>query len=239
MGRSKRKAYAYLFHPSGRVITEQAQKRLSVINDHTELGSGFSIALKDLEIRGAGNILGRQQHGDMLAVGFEMYIKLLDEAIRELRGTIEEEDIEPVLDMRYKGYIPNSYIESESLRVEMYKRISSLERESELDELQEEMRDRFGAIPEELEELFIIVCLRILCKRVGIKMLRDRENELLLTFAQSKIDVMWLMRKISENRKLFHISPKDRNTLHIYRGFQDNEDKYEFLKEFFENDGSE
>jgi transcription-repair coupling factor (superfamily II helicase) len=239
VGRSKRKAYAYLFHPSGKVITEQAQKRLSVINDHTALGSGFNIALKDLEIRGAGNILGRQQHGDMLAVGFEMYIKLLDEAIRELRGTIEEGDIDPVLDLRYKAYIPNSYIESESLRVELYKRISSLARESELEELQEEMRDRFGAIPGELDELFIIVMLRILCKRVGIKILRDRENELQLTFSQSKIDVIWLMQKISENRKLFNISPKDRNTLHIYRGFRDNADKYAFLKEFFKYDGSE
>jgi transcription-repair coupling factor (superfamily II helicase) len=238
VGRSKRKAYAYLFQPSGRVITEQAQKRLSVINDHTELGSGFSIALKDLEIRGAGNILGRQQHGDMLAVGFEMYIKLLDEAIRELRGTIEEGDIAPVLDMRYKAYIPNSYIESENLRVELYKRISGLSGESELEEFQEEMRDRFGEIPNELKALFIIVRLRILCKRVGIKILRDRDNELQLTFAQSKIDVMWLMRKISENRKLFSISPKDRTTLHIYRGFRDNTEKYEFLKEFFEYDGS-
>ncbi len=236
VGRSKRKAYAYLFHPVGFVMTEQAQKRLAVLSDHTELGSGYSIALKDLEIRGAGNILGRQQHGDMLAVGFEMYVKLLDEAIRELRGIAQEVEIDPVLDLRYRGFIPKNYIESERLRVEMYKRLNAVRSEAELEELREEMQDRFGAIPDELHELFVIVKLRELCRNAGIKIFREKDNELQLTFEQSKVDIIKLIQKVSENRKIYSISPRDHNTLHVYRAFDSNTEKYNFMKELFDYD---
>jgi transcription-repair coupling factor (superfamily II helicase) len=238
VGRSKRKAYAYLLHPSGMVITEQAQKRLTVINDHTELGSGYSIALKDLEIRGAGNLLGREQHGDMLAVGFEMYVKLLDEAIRELQGTDQAMDIDPVLDLRYRGFIPTSYIDSEKLRVEMYKRLSAVQDDAELDDLREEMHDRFGAIPDELNELFVIVRLRTLCRNTGIRLFREKENELQLVFEKSRVDIIGLLQKVHENRRIFSISPRDHNTLHIYRVFKDNAEKFDFMKELFEHDQS-
>jgi transcription-repair coupling factor (superfamily II helicase) len=236
VGRSKRKAYAYLFHPVGVLMTEQAQKRLAVLGDHTELGSGYSIALKDLEIRGAGNILGRQQHGDMLAVGFEMYVKLLDEAIRELRGTEQEVEIDPVLDLRYRGFIPKSYIESERLRVEMYKRLSAVRSEVELEELREEMQDRFGAIPGELHELFVIVNLRTLCRNVGIKIFREKENELQLTFERSRVDIIKLIQKVSVNKKMYSISPRNHSTLYVYRAFNSNTEKYNFLKELFDYD---
>ncbi len=235
VGRSKRKAYAYLFYPYGKVITEQAQKRLAVINDHTELGAGFSIAMKDLEIRGAGNILGREQHGDMLAVGFEMYVKLLNEAIEELqhRGHVSIE-IEPVMDIKYRGFIPKSYIESENLRIEIYKRLAGLRSKGELDELKEELSDRFGTLPDELIKLFSLIRLRILCKDAGISHLRERDNELELTFEKSKVDIISLIQKINENKKIFSISPKDYNTLHIYKMFEDNIDKLDFLKELFD-----
>ncbi len=234
VGRSKRKAYAYLLYPVGRVVSERAAKRLAVINDHTELGSGFSIALKDLEIRGAGNILGSQQHGEMLTVGFEMYVKLLDEAIRELKGEVEEAEIEPVLDLSYKAFIPKQYIESEKLRIEIYKRLAAVKSGKEFEELRSEMKDRFGKIPALVEELMNVVLLRILCRDVGIRYLRERENELQLTFEQSRVDIIGLIQKISRNRKIFSISPKDYNTLHIYRVFQNNDERYEFLKELFE-----
>jgi len=236
VGRSKRKAYAYLFYPRGMVITEQAQKRLTVINDHTELGAGYSIALKDLEIRGAGNLLGRQQHGDMLAVGFEMYVKLLDEAIRELAGTAQEVEIDPVIDLRYRGFIPPFYIDSERLRVEMYKRLSGLRTEADLEDLREEMHDRFGSLPRELNELFTIVRLKILCRNVGVRALREKEDELLLTFEKSRVDIIGLLQKINRNKRIFHISPKDYNTLHVYRSFPSNAEKYEFMKELFDYD---
>ena len=235
VGRSKRKAYAYLLYPVGKIITEQARKRLSVINDHTELGSGYSIALKDLEIRGAGNILGREQHGDMLTVGFEMYVKLLDEAIRELQhGQPVEVEIDPVLDIKYRGFIPGTYVESEKLRIEIYKRLAGMKREEELDEFKVELLDRFGAIPRQLQELFTVVRLRVLCRNVGIKCLREKENELQLIFEKSRVDIIKLVQKVNKNKRLFSISPKDYNTLYVYRVFQDNKAKLEFLKDFFD-----
>ncbi|MCK4803041.1 MAG: transcription-repair coupling factor [Spirochaetes bacterium] len=235
VGRSKRKAYAYLLYPVGKVITEQAQKRLSVINDHTELGSGYSIALKDLEIRGAGNILGREQHGDMLTVGFEMYVKLLDEAIRELQhGQPVEVEIDPVLEIKYRGFIPGTYVESEKLRIEIYKRLAGVKREEELDEFKVELLDRFGAIPRQLQELFTVVRLRVLCRNVGIKCLREKENELQLIFEKSRVDIIKLVQKVNKNKRLFSISPKNYNTLYVYRMFQDNTAKLEFLKDFFD-----
>jgi len=235
VGRSRRKAYAYLLYPSGKYITEKAEKRLSVINDYTHLSAGFSIAMKDLEIRGAGNILGREQHGDMLAVGFEMYVKLLDEAIRDLKeGEPAEPEIEPVIDIRYKGYIPGSYIESEKLRIEMYKRFAAVRGEDELEQLREELVDRFGPVPEELEELINVLKLKLLCREVGIKQLREKENELVLVFEKSRVDLITLVQKINKNRRIFSISPRDYNTLHIYRVFRDNIEKFDFLKDLFD-----
>ncbi len=235
VGRSKRKAYAYLLYPTGRLLTEQAEKRLSVINDHTALGSGFTIALKDLEIRGAGNILGREQHGEMLTVGFEMYVKLLDEAIYELQhGKPPEPVFNPIIDVRFKGFIPRSYVESETLRIEIYKRLAALESEDDLGELHEELRDRFGLIPEELLELLTIVQLRILCKQVGIRIIREKENELQITFEKSTVDILRLIAKINKNRRIFSISPREKDLLHVYRVFRDNKEKYEFLKDLFD-----
>jgi transcription-repair coupling factor (superfamily II helicase) len=191
--------------------------------------------LKDLELRGAGNILGREQHGDMLAVGFEMYVKLLDEAIRELKeGEAAEAELDSVLDVKYRGYIPERYIESEKLRIEVYKRLAGVRSRGELEELKEEMGDRFGRIPEELGELFNVVKLKVFCRHVGIRMLREKENELQLTFEKSKVDILTLITKIHKNRRLFSIPPRDLNTLHIHRTFESSLEKYEFLKELFD-----
>jgi transcription-repair coupling factor (superfamily II helicase) len=235
VGRGKRKAYAYLFYPVGKQVTEQAEKRLSVINDHTELGAGFQIAMKDLEIRGAGNILGREQHGEMLAIGYELYVKLLDEAINELRyGEAYREEIEPVLDLRYRGFIPERYIESEKLRVEIYKRLAGVKSEDELRKLREEVTDRFGPLPDELVSLFEIVSLRILCREVGVKSLRERESELELVFERSRIDIISLLHKVNENRKMFSIPSKANDTLRIYRVFSSNREKLDFLKDLFD-----
>ena len=292
VGRSKRKAYAYLFYPTGKSMTEQAQKRLMVINDHTELGAGYSIAMKDLEIRGAGNILGRDQHGDMLTVGFEMYVKLLDEAIQELRrgpaggpatgtgapgsgtaappgagqrfngshpgrqardvlqdttvgpdglppaeeahGDIQSPAVSPVVDVKYSGFIPKTYIESEKLRIEVYRRLSGVRTTYELNELKDELNDRFGLLPNELLELFYFAGLKVLCIIVGIKSLREKEDELVLVFEKSRVDILQLIRKINKNRKLFGISPRDHNTLHVYRTFEDNILKLDFLKDLFD-----
>jgi transcription-repair coupling factor (superfamily II helicase) len=239
VGRSTRKAFAYLMYPRGTLIPEPAQKRLSVINDHAELGAGFSIAMKDMELRGTGNILGSQQHGEMLTVGFEMYVKLLDEAIRELKGADEILDVEPVLEMSYRGYIPDEFIESERLRIELYKNLAGVRSIGGLVELEEEILDRFGSPPHPLRELLLVVRLRVLCMAVGIKHLKEKPNELQLTFEKSRVDIISLIQKVNQNRKIFSISPRDYNTLHVYRSFSNSTDKYRFLKELFDyDDGS-
>ena len=235
VGRSSRKAYAYLLYPPGKIIGEKAEKRLSVINDYTELGSGFAIAMKDLEIRGAGNILGREQHGDILAVGFEMYVKLLDEAIRKLKeGEAYREEIEPVLDLKYRGFIPKEFIQSEKLRIEIYKKLASVKDQGELNALIDEINDRFGKIPDSLENLIDVVKIRILCKDVGIRYLKEKDEEIQVTFEKSRVDILSLIKKINENRGVFSISPRNYNTLHIYKRIPNNRDKYEFLKELFD-----
>ena len=208
-----------------------------MINDYTELGSGFAIAMKDLEIRGAGNILGREQHGDILAVGFEMYVKLLDEAIKRLKeGEAYQEEIEPVLDLKYRGYIPENFIQSEKLRIEIYKRLASVRHQKELALLIDEIKDRFSEIPEPLENLIDVVKIRILCKDVGIRNLREKENEIQITFEKSRVNILALIQKINKNRKIFSISAKNYNTLHVYKVILDNKEKYEFLKELFDYD---
>jgi transcription-repair coupling factor (superfamily II helicase) len=234
VGRSKRKAYAYLLYSPGRAVGEQAQKRLTVINDHTELGAGYSIALKDLELRGAGNILGAQQHGEMLTVGYEMYVKLLDEAIRELKGADQVVDIDPVLEVQYRGYLPAGYVESERTRIELYKRMAGLRSIGELNELAEETIDRFGALPPEAEELLQVVRLKILCREAGVRRLKERPGELQLTFEKSRVDIISLVQKINRDRRTFSIDPRDYNTLHVYRRFSDSREKYRFLKELFD-----
>jgi transcription-repair coupling factor (superfamily II helicase) len=163
-----------------------------------------------------------------------MYVKLLDEAIRELTGVEEEVEIEPVLDLRFRGYIPEGYVESERLRIEIYKRLASIKKMSELLDLREEMVDRFGALPEVCEELLRVVKLRIMCRDVGIKYMRELENELQVTFEKSKVDIISLIQKIHQNRKHLSISPRDPNTLHIYRNLKTTEEKYEFLRELFD-----
>jgi transcription-repair coupling factor (superfamily II helicase) len=163
-----------------------------------------------------------------------MYVKMLDQAINELRlGEAYREEIEPVLDLGYRGYIPKRYIGSEKLRVEIYKRLAGLKSEEDLAGFEEEVKDRFGPLPGELAALFEVVRLRVLCKEVGIKTVRERENELEIVFEQSRIDIISLLKKINENPRIFSISPKNRETLHIYRPFGDNREKYKYLKELF------
>jgi transcription-repair coupling factor (superfamily II helicase) len=120
------------------------------------------------------------------------------------------------------------------LRIEIYKRLAALESEDDLSELHEELRDRFGLIPEELLELLTIVQLRILCKQVGIRILREKENELQITFEKSTVDILRLIAKINKNRRIFSISPRENNLLHVYKVFRDNKEKYDFLKDLFD-----
>jgi transcription-repair coupling factor (superfamily II helicase) len=165
VGRSSRQAFAYFTYRKDRQMTEIAKKRLIAIRDFTELGSGFKIAMRDMEIRGAGNILGPQQHGHIAAVGFDMYCRLLQKEIAAAGGkAVEHEEINPLLELPVKAYIPDQYLEDASLKVEIYKKIASAQSLTDIDDLAEELLDRYGKKPPQLDNLLRLGKLRVMAR---------------------------------------------------------------------------
>lgn len=169
VGRSNRVAHAYFTFRRDRVLGESAEKRLSAIREFTELGSGFKIAMRDLEIRGAGNILGAEQHGHIAAVGFDLYSRLLEEAVREAKGEEPPQVVETSIELPVEAYIPGAYISDTNQKVEVYKRLAGLISSSELSELGDELIDRFGDPPEPVLNLLAVAKVRILAGRLKIK----------------------------------------------------------------------
>jgi transcription-repair coupling factor (superfamily II helicase) len=169
VGRSSERAFSYFFFPRQRALTEEAHARLATISEHTALGSGFRIALRDLEIRGAGNLLGAEQHGHIAAVGFDTYVRLLQEAVAEMQGEPLPERKEIRVDLPVKAFLPVDYVGSEPLRLELYRRISDPTNHEELAEIRAELEDRFGDVPEEVESLLELVGLRLTAERVGVE----------------------------------------------------------------------
>ena len=173
VGRFKHKAYAYLLLPKNNILTGTAKKRLKAIEDFSHLGAGFKIAMQDLEIRGAGNILGAQQHGYIQAVGFDMYCKLLKKNVLMLKGEVSREIYEVKFDIDVNGYIPESYIPSERIRIDFYKRIACVLDEKELKNIYNELEDRFGSIPTQVEILLKICKIKIQAVKVGVKEIKE------------------------------------------------------------------
>ncbi len=168
VGRSGQRAYAYLFHPQDRTLSEEAYERLRTIGESTELGSGFRIAMRDLEIRGAGNLLGAAQSGHIAAVGYDLYCQMVTEAVAEMKGETPEPVVELNLDVPADAFLPSEYISREDLRLEAYRRIAAAKTFSEVDDIASEWTDRYGAIPEPAAALLIVARLRIECMRLGI-----------------------------------------------------------------------
>ena len=169
VGRAGQRAYAYLFYPQGRELTEEAYERLKTIGESTELGSGFKIAMRDLEIRGAGNLLGPTQSGHVAAVGYDLYCQMVNEAIAELNGVEAEAPAEITLDLPIDANIPVDYIEREDLRLEAYRRLAAVASMSEVDDIRAEWEDRYGPVPPRAEALIVVGRLRALCLAVGIR----------------------------------------------------------------------
>ncbi|HEY5142696.1 MAG TPA: transcription-repair coupling factor [Solirubrobacteraceae bacterium] len=184
VGRSRERAYAYLLYPSAAALTEDATKRLSALSDYTELGAGFKIAMRDLEIRGAGNLLGDEQSGHVAALGFELYLSMLDEAVRagEAAGAHDEDEAEPVrLDVGVDAYIPADYIPYEQAKIDAHRRIAAAREPADLAALREELEDRFGPIPEPLANLVSLQQARIQFGRSGARAVSFRGGRLAVT----------------------------------------------------------
>jgi transcription-repair coupling factor (superfamily II helicase) len=168
VGRAGQRAYAYLFHPRDRVLTEQAYERLRTIGDHTELGSGFKIALRDLQIRGAGNLLGRDQSGHIAAVGYDLYVQMVSEAVAELKGEARPAAVDLSIDLPDAAHLPPTYVEAEDVRLEAYRRLTGVRTVAEVDDVRTEWEDRFGPLPPPAVALLDVALLRVECIRLGI-----------------------------------------------------------------------
>ncbi len=185
VGRSSRRGFAWLFYPPDRSLTEQAQKRLQVINEFTDLGSGFDLAMRDLEIRGVGNLFGAEQSGDIISVGFDMYCRILDDAVRELGSELREEQPDTVLNLDFEGYIPDDYIPDERQKIEIYKRIAACTSEADVDTLSLEVRDRFGPIPEIVSSLFRLSGLKAEGRAAGVRSLVQQGRYIAIEFVRN------------------------------------------------------
>lgn len=168
VGRTNRVAYAYFTYRKDRIITEDAEKRLQAIKEFSELGSGLKIAMRDLEIRGAGNILGPEQHGFITSVGFEMYCNLLEEAIQQLKGKVEQQIPDPVLDLKVDAYIGDSYVYDSKQKVELYKKMAAVRTIKDAEELETEIEDRFGELPDSVRNLLLVTRIKVTAKQVGV-----------------------------------------------------------------------
>jgi transcription-repair coupling factor (superfamily II helicase) len=169
VGRSTERAFAYLFFPSQREMTEEAHERLATIATHQALGSGFQIAMRDLEIRGAGNLLGAEQSGHVVAVGFDAYARILQDSVRELQGEEVAPEPELRIDLPVKAFVPPGWVAQEALRLELYRRISLAGDHAVLAAIREETLDRYGALPPQVETLFAIGSLRLTARRLEIQ----------------------------------------------------------------------
>lgn len=182
VGRTNRIAYAYLTYRKDKILSEAAEKRLKAIKEFTELGSGFKIAMRDLEIRGAGNLMGSSQHGHMATIGYDLYCKMLEDTIKIIKGEIDKAPVETVIEMKVDAYIPDSYIDDEVQKIEIYKKIASIDSKEELIDIRDEIIDRFSDIPESVNNLMEIAYIRTLTRKIGIIEVKDKFKTIEMTF---------------------------------------------------------
>ncbi|HXH84987.1 MAG TPA: transcription-repair coupling factor [Candidatus Tectomicrobia bacterium] len=201
VGRERLQAYCYLLVPADGRVDEQAQRRLRALQELTELGSGFKLALRDLEIRGAGNLLGAQQHGHIAAVGYDLYSKLLAEAVRELRGEPTATPVDPVVSVAVEGFLPEDYVPEVNQRLAFYKRLAGVTTDADLDDLRAELVDRFGPLPAEAERLLDIIRIRIAARPLGIERIETGDGTAVLTFSSSTpVEPGTLVKKVQASR---------------------------------------
>jgi len=225
VGRSNRIAYAYITYRRNKVLSEISTKRLNAIREFTEFGSGFKIAMRDLEIRGAGNLIGAEQHGHMDAVGYETYCKILEGMIKELKGEkwVEEIKESTKVDLNVNAYISEKYIKSDVQKMEMYQKISKVENDEELVDIIDELTDRYGDIPKETERLLKVVEIKYMANNLGIDSVEENNNRIVFRFFDAgKLDTEKLseIMKTMKGKILFSAGEKPYITLN-FEGTED------------------
>lgn len=207
VGRSETQAYAYITYRRDKMLSEDADKRLKAMKEFTEFGSGFKIAMRDLEIRGAGSIMGEIQHGHMEQVGYDMYCKLLDEVVKEIQGQTIEEELEIQIDLNVSSFIPDEYIENPSQKIEVYQNIASCKKEEDIQDVIDEMLDRFGKIPKEIENLIEIARIKNLARKKFVLKINQRGNNIIYYFDEKKFDIQVVEKLMKIYKAKIKFSP--------------------------------
>lgn len=211
VGRGSVQAYAYLLIPEETTLSRDAQKRLKVMMDFTHLGAGFKIAMHDLQIRGGGNMLGKAQSGQIGAVGYEMYLSLMEQAVAELKGEPIEEKIDPEINRELDSFVPEDYIPDANMRLLLYRRLAAVEKEGPLEDLLTEIQDRFGPPPDELLNLVDTIRLKLDLRQAGIIRLDANADHAVLTFAdKTPIDPARLVALVRSNPKRLRMTDGNR-----------------------------
>jgi transcription-repair coupling factor (superfamily II helicase) len=219
VGRSRERAYAYLLVPARRAVTRDAQRRLEVLQAFTELGAGFSIASHDLEIRGAGNLLGGQQSGSIAAIGFDLYAQLLDEAVHEMRGEPPRTVIEPEVTLPMPAYLPDDYVPDVHQRLVFYKRFSVASTPDELNDLRAELVDRFGEAPDEVDNLSQLMLLKIDMRDLQLRALEAGPGRLVVTLgAEALLDPAKVASLVQRSRGLYRLTPDMKLVTRVAQG---------------------
>ncbi len=235
IGRSNRTAYAFLMYRRNKFLKEVAEKRLAAIKEYSDLGSGFKIAMRDLEIRGAGNLLGAEQSGHMEAVGYDLYCKMLNEAVKEEKGIANPERFDTSIDVETDAYIPAVYISNEFQKLDIYKRIAGVETTEESDEMIEELIDRFGEPPQPVMNLLRIACLKAQAHRAFVQDITQRGEEIKITmYERAKIDVAKIPQLL-ENIAGLKFSPEGKNPYFTYAIGINSRGKDKDILEILEN----
>lgn len=217
VGRSNRMAYAFLLYQRNKLLKQEAEKRLSAIREFTDLGSGFKIAMRDLEIRGAGNLLGESQHGHMEAVGYDLYCKMLNDAIRHLKGEVKTEEFVTTLDINIDAYIPSTYIANEAWKLDIYKRIAAIETEEDKESVIDELIDRFGNIPKKVELLIDAAMLKAKAHKAYIVAVDEKEDGYYFTMKEdAPVQVQRLQAMLHEYRNKLLLKTEDK-PIFIYK----------------------